>query len=110
MPTWRKEGLDRDDLGEWWRDQDAERRKMLKPLVDPLQRLLRTAGEAEALTLVARLAGHSGDPRFRDDLAKLLDHPQSQVQDAAAVGLGLLGDPRGIERLRPIPRTAVACG
>lgn len=100
----RDEGLERDDLGDWWREHDGKRREMLEPHLDQLHRLLRTADDAEAQAPLARIAGHSGDGRFSDDLAKLLDHGQAEVQDAAAVGLGLLGDARGLERLRPILR------
>lgn len=83
-------------------DEKDQRVEILKPHVESLRRLLRARDYPEALAVAARLAGYSGDARLRDELARLLDHPQPEVQDGAAIGLGLLGDARGLGRLRPI--------
>jgi HEAT repeat protein len=104
----RENGLDRGGLERTWRDRSSTRTDLLKPHLDQFERLLLRTESAEPLCFVARLAGHSGDPRFEAPLAALLEHEMVDVCDAAAIGLGLLGDPRGVGRLpsvlrRPMP-------
>jgi RNA polymerase sigma factor (sigma-70 family) len=78
----------------------GEVRRVLKPHRDRLGALLREASDTDGLTLLARLAGYSGDERLREPLRRLLDHPRDDVRDAAAIGLALLGDNSGAARLR----------
>jgi hypothetical protein len=89
------------------RDYGAEDEKSLiieplKPHLDRFQRLLKIQDQPEGLAIVARLAGYSRDKRFHDALAGLLNHPHPAVKDAAAIGLGFLGDAQGMDRLRAI--------
>ena len=87
--------------------------EVLKPHLDAFERLLKKHDQPEALAVVVRLAGYSGDGRFHDTLAGLLNHPHPAVKDAAAIGLGFFGDPRGIDRLRSIlarPLPDYGCG
>ena len=68
--------------------------EILAPHLDSFERLLKAHGQPEALAIVARLAGYSGDERFHDTLAGLLGHP-------ARGSSGCGGDrPRTIRRRR----------
>ena len=61
---------------------------------DAIARLLRTTKEAKWLTILAQLAGHTGDGTFHDLLLPLLDRSEKQVREAAAIHLCRLGDAR----------------
>jgi hypothetical protein len=78
------------------------RRQSLAPHVARIEVLLGKLQDAEALALLCRLAGHTGDKQLVKRLLPLLNDPRPEVQDAAAIGLGLLGDPRGADRLPAI--------
>ncbi len=104
----RQNGLDRRGLERTWRDRSSRRTELLKPHLDQFERLLKLPGDGESIAMVARLAGHSGDKRFLEPLADLLDREDETARDGAATGLGLLGDMRGMDRLgsvlaRPMP-------
>ncbi len=65
------------------------------------------------LARLCLLAGYSGDERLVEPLKARLDHPDDAVRDAAATGLGLLGNSAGRARLeaiiaRPDPSDAAA--
>ena len=97
-------GLDERDLGGHWSDKSSAKIALIKPYLDRLERLFKQPLEADFTCLVARLAGRSGDPRFRESFLALLEHEDANVCDAAAIGLGLLGDSRGVDRLAPVLR------
>jgi hypothetical protein len=62
--------------------------------------LLGQSTDAPTLALLCRLAGHTRNQQFIAVLAKLGEHADAEVQDAAAIGLGLLGDLRARDRLQ----------
>jgi hypothetical protein len=113
-PTWRiglaqlESQVERaDPFRDIWDSRSRSRRRpppaqILAPYLDCLQTLLRESDDAEGLVLLCRLSGRSGEKRLVEDLARRLGDPRPAVQDAAAIGLGLLGDPRGLARLGPI--------
>jgi hypothetical protein len=78
------------------------RQKKLAPHLGRLEAILKLTGDPEGLALLCRLAGLSGEKRLIELLARRLEDPRPMAQDAAAVGLGLLGDGRGLKRLAPI--------
>jgi len=78
------------------------RAKILLPHRERLSALFQRAEDADALSLLCRLAGHSGDKRLVEPMRPLLNHAHRDVQDGAAIGLGLLGDGAGSERLSKI--------
>lgn len=78
------------------------RAKTLAPHMARLEALLKKADDPGVLSYLCRLLGHSGERRFRNRIKPFLDHPQPAVRDAAAVGLGLLGDASGFRRLRAL--------
>jgi beta-lactamase regulating signal transducer with metallopeptidase domain len=67
-----------------------------------LQSVLSSASKdsEEAIAIAARLAGLSEDQQFVESLRPLLNHSSEQVRDSAAIGLGLLGNSEGIDRLQ----------
>jgi len=93
------------------RRMDRGRKSRLGKLRPHCPRLAAILGETADPGLLAdtcRLLGHAGDPELIDALAVHLTDERDLVKDGAAVGLGLLGDDRGLERLvaileRPIP-------
>jgi hypothetical protein len=74
--------------------EDHLRDFLLKPHKDVLARLLRTAKDAKWLAVLAQLASHTEDPKFRELLLPLLDHREQEVREAAAIHLCRLGDAR----------------
>jgi HEAT repeat protein len=70
--------------------------------VSALERLLATQQDSEILSLACRLLGRSGEKRLIGRIRPLLNDPRDSVKDGAAVGLGMLGDETGFERLPPI--------
>jgi hypothetical protein len=74
----------------------------LRDYRDRLAVLLTRAGDVDDLVLLCRLAGYTQDARLIEPLAGLLSHEDQGVQDAAAIGLGLLGDARGRQRILAI--------
>jgi len=72
------------------------------PHAPRIAQLLRAEDDPDALALAGRLLGHAGQQEWADDLAGLLSHSSDVARDGAAVGLGLLGDDRGLERLAPV--------
>jgi len=63
--------------------------------------------EEEAIAIACRLAGFSQDPEFTPSLRTLLSHSSEQVKDSAAIGLGLLGNADGLERLQALAARSV---
>jgi Tol biopolymer transport system component len=114
-PTWRsglakledkleEDGLD-EDIWDPHGNMHLHRPPPVQTLASYLERiqtLLRESDDAEGLVLLCRLSGRSGEKQLVEDLARRLGDPRPAVQDAAAIGLGLLGDPRGLDRLGPI--------
>ncbi len=84
------------------RSRGAGRKATLAPYLDRFEALFERADDPEGLAMLCRLAGHSEDKRFVEPIGRQLDHSDDAVCDAAAIGLGLLGRPDGIERLRAI--------
>lgn len=72
------------------------------PFRPHFERLFDQGRDVEGLGLLCRLAGHSGDTSYVPQLVVLLKHNDPSVQDAAAVGLGLLNDRRAIDRIREL--------
>jgi hypothetical protein len=80
-------------------------RRTLRPYRDRLLVLLPRPEMVDppALARLCRLAGYSRDPRFKAPLRRIFQGSQAEeIQDAAAIGLGLLGDASGIDRLRAL--------
>jgi hypothetical protein len=73
------------------------RDRVLAPHKDTLACFLRTTKEPKWLVILAQLAGHTGDPKFRELLLPLLDHPEKEVREAAAIHLCRLGDSQGMK-------------
>ena len=71
--------------------------QIVSPHKDALARLLKTVKEPKYLAILAQLAGHTGEPRFRELLLPLLEHPDKDVRAAAAIHLCRLGDARGLK-------------
>ncbi len=89
--------------------------RVLRPHSDRLAALFPIAPEAgpRVLARLCLLAGYSGDERLVEPLKARLDHPDEAVRDAAATGMGLLGNSDGRARLeaiiaRPDPSDAAA--
>lgn len=82
--------------------KDGYRTTQLKPHLDWLAERLAATEDPPSLGFLCRLAGHSRDPRYVPALTALLGHPHESVRDAAAIGLGLLGDAAGRARLQLI--------
>ncbi len=65
-----------------------------------------------AIAIACRIAGFTDDEQFASLLSPLLLHESEIVNDSAAIGLGLLGDVSGLERLtklavqRPVASTS----
>jgi WD40-like Beta Propeller Repeat len=78
--------------------------RVLRPHSDRLAALFPKAPEAgpRVLARLCLLAGYSGDERLVEPLKARLDHPDEAVRDAAATGLGLLGNSDGRARLEAI--------
>jgi HEAT repeat protein len=78
--------------------------RVLRPHSDRLAALFPRAAEAgpHELARLCLLAGWSGDDRLVEPLKARLDHPDDMVRDAAATGLGLLGNSDGRARLEAI--------
>lgn len=76
--------------------------QQLAPHLGRLESLLGKTDDPEALALLCRLLGHSGEKRFVEPLKRLLADSRPTVRDGAAIGLGLLGDAAGFDRLAPI--------
>jgi HEAT repeat protein len=90
-------------------------RQLVRPHGDRLVALFPKAEEAgpRELARLCLLAGYSGDERLAAPLKPRLDHPDDAVRDAAAIGLGFLGQGDGRARLesivaRPEPSDAAA--
>lgn len=89
--------------------------RILRPHAARLAALVpkaRTAGPGE-LARLCLLLGYAGDPQLIEPLKAQVEHPDDRVRDAAAIGLGLLGDRSSRNRLesivaRPDPPDAVA--
>ena len=89
--------------------------RALRPHSDHLAPLFPRAAEAgpRILARLCLLAGYSGDQRLVEPLKARLDAQDDAVRDAAATGLGLLGNRDGRARLeaiiaRPDPSDAAA--
>ena len=78
------------------------RAKILLPHRGRLLALFQRAKDADVLSLLCRLAGHSGDKAFIEPMRPLLNHAHSDVRDGAAIGLGLLGEGACSERVSGI--------
>jgi len=74
----------------------------IAPYSNRLEELFTLPLTPDSLALLCRLAGHSGQPRFVPLLNDLRNHPNAEVQDSAAIGLGLLGYSRERSRLQAI--------
>lgn len=74
----------------------------LAPYRADFERLLVEGEDVEGLAFLCRLAGHSGDATHEVRLVELLGHPDPSVRDGAAIGLGLLRNPRGRERIQTL--------
>ena len=61
----------------------------------------------EAIAIACRLAGYSQIRELVEPLRALLNHKSSMVQDAAVIGLGLLGK-KDSERLRELAEQALS--
>jgi hypothetical protein len=81
---------------------------LLKPHKDVLARLLRTTREAKWLAVLAQLAGHTDDPKFRELLLPLLEHKEKEVREAAAIHLCRLGDARRLNLVLDVFRRELA--
>jgi hypothetical protein len=81
---------------------------LLKPHKDVLARLLRTTKEAKWLAVLAQLAGHTDDPKFRELLLPLLDNREKEVREAAAIHLCRLGDARRLNIVLDVFRRELA--
>lgn len=82
--------------------QRSEAAQVLGRYRSHFERLLVEGQDVEGLGLLCRLAGHSGDAAYESRLVELLDHPELSVREGAAVGLGLLGNPRGRGLIRTL--------
>jgi WD40-like Beta Propeller Repeat len=82
----------------------GEIHRILRPNSDRLAALFPKAAQAgpRELARLCLLAGYSGDGRLVGPLKARLDHPDDTVRDAAATGLGLLGNIDGRARLEAI--------
>jgi WD40-like Beta Propeller Repeat len=112
--------LTRENMGNWddptidektW----GEIHRLVRPQGDRLAALFPKAADAgpRELARLCLLAGYSGDERLVGPLQARLEHPDDMVRDAAATGLGLLGNSDGRARLeaiiaRPDPADAVS--
>jgi hypothetical protein len=78
--------------------------RIIRPHGDRLAALFPNAEEAgpRELARLCLLAGYSGDDRLVGALKLRLDHQDDMVRDAAATGLGLLGNSAGKARLEAI--------
>ncbi len=98
-----REVMPRERLNEELRIRRGEiRATALQTHLDRFEQLFQQAKDPDGLAHLCRLAGHSGDKRFVEPMLGLLKHPNETVQDGAAIGLGLLGNPAGADRLPPI--------
>ena len=82
-------------------ERGRTRADLLKPRARDLARHLKMEDTTVA-SLACRLLGHSGERRYADRMVPLLEDRRDEVRDAAAIGLGLLGDARGLSRLAAI--------
>jgi hypothetical protein len=82
----------------------SEIHRILRPHSDRLAALFPKAAQAgpRELMRLCLLAGYSGDERLAGPLKSRLEHPDDMVRDAAATGLGLLGNSDGRPRLEAI--------
>lgn len=89
-------------LKEYGKPSEPTRNSTLRPHLQRFEHFFKVDEDAEALAVLCRLAGHSGDKRFVAIMLPLLQHKSETVQDAAAIGLGLLGNSAGRNRLELI--------
>jgi HEAT repeat protein len=87
------------------REEAKERNQTPFALVEPrvpfLERCL-TLSNPEGVRLACRLLGYGGSREHADTLVSLLGSSEASVSEAAAIGLGLLGDGRAMDRLVPV--------
>jgi hypothetical protein len=79
--------------------------KALAPLRPHFERLFAEGKDPEGLALLCRLAGHSGDRTYEPRLIELLNHSDESVRDSAAIGLGMLRNSKGVDRIRRLAST-----
>ncbi len=79
---------------EW--DQAIEE---LVPHRERLEQLIGAEQSPRAMALLCRLIGITQDRSLKARIDPFLNHQDAEVQDAAAIGLGLLGDSDGRDRL-----------
>jgi len=91
---------------QWRHDRDPHEgstpNARLAPHVGRLEILLSRADTPDLIDPLLRLLGHSGDPNVLAIIRPFLSHPDKRVREAAAIGLGLLGDSAGQELLPEI--------
>lgn len=102
-----EEALDHGLLGREhrWRDQVAEHETpadLLMPYVDQLLEIVAQAEAPGTMSTAVRLLGYSGDERAIAPSRRLLGHEEEEVQDAAAIALGMLHRDEGLSRLDEI--------
>jgi hypothetical protein len=83
-------------------ERGRTRAQVLRPHTAQLARIVQAAEDPAVLAAAARLLGHAGDAAHVGVIRPLVDHEQSQVADAAAAAVAMLGQRDGFQRLAAI--------